>query len=123
MTNQPYKTYLGEIQKNLSTGDATEHSHRAALQRLLESVDNGITVINEPRRIECGSPDLGIKRGSAPVGYMEAKNIGESLKDAGRSEQLRRYRASLPNLILIDYLEFSWYVSGEHRGTARPAEV
>ena len=22
MTNQPYETYLGEIQKNLSTGDA-----------------------------------------------------------------------------------------------------
>ncbi len=90
MTDQPYQVYLGEIQKNLSTGDATEHTYRPALQRLLGSVGHGITVINEPRRIECGSPDLGIKRGSAPVGYIEAKNIGESLKDAGRSEQLRR---------------------------------
>ena len=90
MNIQPYQTYLEEIQKNLSTGDATEHTHRPALQRLLESLDDGITVINEPRRIERGSPDLGIKRGAAPIGYMEAKNVGESLKDAGRSEQLRR---------------------------------
>ena len=80
MDNQPYKTYLEEIQKKLSTGDATEHTHRPALQRLLESLDDGITVINEPRRIECGSPDLGIKRGSVSVGYIEAKNIGGSLR-------------------------------------------
>ncbi|MFC1713932.1 hypothetical protein ACFL6S_09695 [Candidatus Poribacteria bacterium] len=51
MTNQPYQVYPGEIQKNPSTGDATEHTHRPALQRLLESVDHVITVINEPRRI------------------------------------------------------------------------
>ncbi|MFC1719116.1 hypothetical protein ACFL6S_36020 [Candidatus Poribacteria bacterium] len=83
MANQAYQTYLREIQKNLSTGDATEHTHRPALQRLLESVDHGITVINEPRRIECGSPALSIKRGAAPIGYMEAKNIGKSSETPG----------------------------------------
>ena len=38
MAVQIYESYLGEIQSKLSTGNATEHTHRLALQRLLESV-------------------------------------------------------------------------------------
>jgi hypothetical protein len=120
---QAYRAYLREIQRNLSTGDATEHTHRPALKTLLESVGDGINVINEPRRIECGAPDLRVERGSAPIGYIEAKNVVTSLREAARSEQLRRYRGSLPNLILTDYLEFWWYVGGERRETARLAEL
>ncbi|MHA2303683.1 MAG: type ISP restriction/modification enzyme, partial [Candidatus Thorarchaeota archaeon] len=89
----------------------------------MESVGDGITVIDEPRRIECGAPDLRIERRSVPIGYIEAKNVGTSLQEAGRSEQLRRYRASLTNLILTDYLEFWWYVSNKRRETARLAEL
>jgi len=40
-----------------------------------------------------------------------------------REEQLKRYRQGLHNLILTDYLEFRWYVWGEHRLTARLARV
>ena len=36
---------------------------------------------------------------------------------------MKRYLPALPNLILTDYLEFRWYVSGEHRQTARLARV
>lgn len=35
-----------------------------------------------------------------------------------KSEQLDRYRQSLHNLILTNYLEFRWYVAGELRETA-----
>ena len=115
MADQAYQAYLVEIQNNLSTGDATEHTHRLALQKLLESVGDGINVINEPRRIQCGAPDLRILRGPVPLGYIEAKDVGASLKEAARSDQLRRYRAAQPNLILTDYLEFWWYVDGERR--------
>ena len=40
-----------------------------------------------------------------------------------KSEQMKRYLPALPNLILTDYLEFRWYVDGEHRQTARLARV
>ncbi|MGI8746234.1 MAG: hypothetical protein ACR2NN_27365 [Bryobacteraceae bacterium] len=55
------------------------------------------------------------KAGSITVGYLETKDIGKSLDEAERSDQLKRYLRSLPNLILTDYLEFRWYVNGERR--------
>ncbi|MCK4315790.1 MAG: DNA methyltransferase, partial [Anaerolineae bacterium] len=124
MTNpDPFKTYLQKLRQNLSTGAATEHTHRSALEALLETVDDGVLVTNEPRRVECGAPDYVITRAHTPIGYVEAKDVGTNLDTAERSEQLRRYRASLNNLILTDYLEFRWYVEGEHRETARLATV
>ena len=33
----PFKTYLQMLQRSLSTGTATEHTHRPALQDLLEA--------------------------------------------------------------------------------------
>lgn len=119
----PFKTYLQKLQKNLSTGAATEHTHRPVLQELLEAVADGVSVINEPRRVACGAPDYVITHAHTPIGYVEAKDVGANLDAAERSEQVRRYRASLNNLILTDYLEFRWYVEGEHRETARLATV
>ncbi len=123
MESTPFKVYLKELQKNLSTGQATEHTHRSALKTLLESVGENITAINEPKRIECGAPDYIITRAGTPIGYVEAKDVGVSLDAAERSEQMRRYRDSLSNLILTDYLEFRWYVEGEQRETARLATL
>jgi len=60
-----------------------------------------------------------VVRGQIPIGYVEAKDVGTGLDTAERSAQIRRYRSSLNNLILTDYLEFRWYVQGEHRETAR----
>ena len=49
---------------------------------------------------------------------MEAKDIGEPLDKIESSDQLKRYRESLGNLVLTDYVEFRWYVGGQHRLTA-----
>jgi len=119
----PLKTYLKDLQKKLSTGDATEHTHRSTLEALLEAMDDDVTVINEPRRIECGAPDLAVLQDGWMVGHIEAKDVGTPLDVAERSNQLTRYRRSLENLILTDYLEFRWYVNGEHRRTVRLARV
>jgi predicted helicase len=121
--SDPFETYLRELQKNLSTGAATEHTHRSALQALLEATGDGVLAINEPKRVECGAPDYIITRARTPLGYVEAKDVGKNLNEAERSKQLARYRESLTNLILTDYLEFRWYVEGEHRETARLATV
>ncbi len=111
--------YISSIENELLIGNATEHTHRSALKALIEALGDGIVATNEPRRIECGAPDFVVSKGSTTVGYIEAKDVGKSLEEAERSEQLTRYRDSLTNLILTDYLEFRWYVDGECRLSAR----
>lgn len=126
--------YVKAIEKELVAGRATEHTHRPALKTLVESLNSGITATNEPKRVECGAPDFIVTKGEVPLGYIEAKDVGVSLDNAEKSEQLERYRESLGNLMLTDYLEFRWYVrpnrtkanefpESEHRLTARLARV
>jgi predicted helicase len=123
-----FAEYLDAIKKNLAHGDATEHTHRPALKKLLESIGKGIIATNEPTRILCGAPDFNITKGKIPLGHIETKDIGENLAamEKGKppnGEQFGRYRAGLPNWILTDYLEFRWYVNGEQRMTVRLAEL
>jgi hypothetical protein len=77
-----------------------------------------VQATNEPTRVRCGAPDFSVWRptahGPLTVGYVEAKDVGESLEDVESSEQFHRYRAALPNLIVTNYLEFRWYIDGEH---------
>ncbi len=113
-----FQNYLHFIESKLAQGDATEHTHRSALESLVTGQDTGITAINEPKHIECGAPDLIIRKGLVTIGYIEAKDIGRSLDEAEKSDQLKRYRDSLSNLLLTDYLEFRWYVDGERRLSA-----
>jgi len=114
-----FATYLHTIEKELLAGNATEHTHRPALKALIEELAAGVTATNEPRRIECGAPDFVVSEGVLTIGYIEAKDVGKSLDEAEKSEQLSRYHDSLTNFILTDYLEFRWYTNGEHRLTAR----
>src|SRR5437879_9185984 len=123
-----FEEYLAELRRNLAHGDATEHTHRPALKTLLESIAKNITATNEPKRVLCGAPDFNITIGKVPVGHIETKDIGENLAVIEREkpphgEQFARYRDGLPNWILTDYLEFRWYVNGEHRMTARLAQL
>jgi predicted helicase len=123
----PFSEYLAAIRKKLALGDATEQTHRAALENLLDAVGKGIAATNEPRRIACGAPDFNITRNKVPLGHIETKDIGVNLDDMERGkgpngEQFKRYLV-LPNWILTDYLEFRWFVTGEKRLTARLAEL
>lgn len=122
-TSTALKTYFDAISANLKAGNATEHTHRPALKTLLEAIGRqtgaaDIQATNEPKRIACGAPDFIVTRGLLPLGYVEAKDIGVSLEATASSEQLGRYRESLPNLILTDYIEFWWFVDGQCQLTA-----
>ncbi len=123
--SKPFLSYLQQVEDALSSGDATEGALRPALKQLVESLVPDITALNEPRRIECGAPDLAIQRTlqsvRATIGYIETKEVGAPLDTVENSEQLRRYRNALPNLILTNYLEFRWYVNGILRQQARLA--
>jgi len=119
--------YIREIRKNLDKGDSTEHTHRPALEALLEACGKDIDATNEPRRIACGAPDFNISRKGVPLGHVETKDVGINLDEMERGkgpnrDQFKRY-STLPNWILTDYLEFHWYAAGEKRLTVRVADL
>ncbi len=105
-----FQKYIDDISKRYATGTAREHTYRPALQNLLEDVIPGIIASNDPARIECGAPDFILSRRKIDVGYIEAKDIADDLDKTEKSEQLKRYRDSLDNLILTDYLEFRFFL-------------
>ena len=117
------KSYLGKIDREFKTGRATEHTHRPALKDLIEELDSKIKATNEPKRVECGAPDFILRRDGLSIGYMETKDLGKSLDEAEDSDQLKRYKRSLPNLILTDYLEFRWFEDGQLRDSARLGRI
>jgi hypothetical protein len=110
-------SYLNKINALYKAGNATEHSYRPALQDYLEKLLPGITATNEPKRQKCGAPDYIVTRhtrGNAiDIGYIEAKDVGKNLDEIENSEQLLRYRESLDNLILTDYLDFRFFREGK----------
>jgi hypothetical protein len=121
----PVLNYLRRIEADHQQGNDTEHTHRPALKTLFETLDPRIIATNEPKRIECGAPDLVItgKKNKLLLGHVEAKDIGVSLNEAKKSDQLKRYLPALSNLLLTDYVEFRWFVDGAERVKFRLGEV
>src|SRR3970282_2071366 len=103
MTTTPIDEYRRQIEKALQAGNATEHTHRPALKTLVEALASGVTATNEPKRVECGAPDFIVSRktahGHVTLGYIEAKDVGKPLDEIERSDQMKRYRSALHNLI------------------------
>ena len=114
--------YIKNLDKIWLTGIAREHSHRPALATFLENELSSLTFVNEPAQVECGAPDFVALRDGIPIGHIEAKDLGLPLEDIEESEQLLRYRAALPNLILTNYVEFVWFVNGAERRRVTIAE-
>ncbi len=104
--------YVSKINTRYISGISTEHSYRGDLQNLLESLVPDVMVTNEPSRVACGAPDYIITRKNIPVGYIEAKDIGADLENKLYKEQFDRYKASLTNLIITDYLTFRLFHDG-----------
>ena len=109
--------YIDNINQRYKLGNATEHTFRGDLQQLIESLVPTIRATNEPKRQSCGAPDYILTKKDIPVGFIEAKDIGdndlEGKKKTGHKEQFDRYKASLNNLIFTDYLRFYLYHDGE----------
>lgn len=110
------KEYISTINQRYQQGYATEHTFRGDLVNLLESLVPEIRATNEPKRQSCGAPDYIITKGEIPVGFIEAKDIGdkdlEGKKKTGNQEQFDRYKTALSNLIITDYIDFHFYKDG-----------
>ena len=110
------ENYIDNINQRYKLGNATEHTFRGDLQQLIESVVPEIRATNEPKRQSCGAPDYILTKKDIPVGFIEAKDIGdkdlEGKKKSVNKEQFDRYKASLDNLIFTDYIDFHLYNDG-----------
>ncbi len=104
--------YISELNKAFQKGNATEHTYRPALQRLLEEITKDLTITNEPKRIDCGAPDYIITKNDIPVGYIEAKDVGVDLNGKANKSQFDRYKQSLENLVITDYINFQLFNDG-----------
>jgi predicted helicase len=105
--------YIDNINKRYKQGNATEHTFRGDLQQLIEALVPNIQATNEPKRQSCGAPDYILTKKDIPVGFIEAKDIGDKdldgLRKGGNKEQFDRYKSSLSNLIFTDYIDFHLY--------------
>jgi predicted helicase len=105
--------YLDEVVRLYRAGNGTEHSYRPALKNLIEKLTAGLTITNEPKHIACGAPDYIIAKNGVPLGYIEVKDIPVGVDSKQSKEQFERYKRSLGNLIITNYLEFQLFVEGE----------
>lgn len=77
----------------------TEHTDRGALERLLKEAaadaDTRLHVRHEPRGDKDGGgrPDFMVKRDARVVGYVENKQIDDSLDKLIRSDQVKNTRS------------------------------
>ncbi|MCX6160926.1 MAG: N-6 DNA methylase [Ignavibacteriae bacterium] len=119
--------YIENINKRFKLGNATENTFRGDLQQLIESLVPDISATNEPKRQSCGAPDFILTKKDIPVGFIEAKDIGdkdlEGAKKTGNKEQFDRYKASLNNIIFTDYLDFHLYRDSQFISKIAIAEI
>ena len=109
--------YVAEIARIYSGGMATEHSYRSAIMGLVRTLAPSLVATNEPKRIECGSPDIILTEKDVPVGYIETKvPFDDDLEGrAANKEQFDRYLASLDKIVFTDFLRFRFYEHGEFK--------
>ena len=111
-------SYFKEIHKIYVAGDFREESFYSPLKALVEEcsqffpLQSKAGVLVQPKKTEVGTPDFLIRKDGDIVGYIEAKSPDINLDEAEKSEQLKRYRESLPNLVLTNFLEFRLYRNG-----------
>lgn len=115
-------TYIKELNRILTTGEATEMSYRHALITWVESFQNTIKLINEPKKIDCGKPDIIALEESETIGHIETKDLYIELDDLQQDEQVMRYKTGLQNFILTNYLDFIWYQDGKEKKRATLAK-
>ncbi|MBM3189463.1 MAG: hypothetical protein FJZ90_12155 [Chloroflexi bacterium] len=120
-----FAKYLKDLCAVAQQGDAREESYYPALADMLQAVAEAsgrkhVRVTTLPKPTDAGNPDFRLWNGrDRIVGYVEAKKPTEERLDlVEESEQLRRYRATFPNLILTNFLEFRLYRNGERVETA-----
>jgi hypothetical protein len=110
------KKYFKEIHKVYISNRFREESFYPYLKTLIEECTKPskykANILVQPKKTEVGIPDFLIRTDGKIIGYIEAKTPDEDLQNIEDSDQLKRYRNSLPNLILTNFLEFRLFRHG-----------
>ncbi|MDI6811293.1 MAG: N-6 DNA methylase [archaeon] len=113
------KKYFEEIYEIYVGGNFSEGSFYDCLKHFIQEsgkiLGYSIFPFVLPKRTEVGIPDFFVRKDGEIIGHIEAKGVDKNLKDFEDSEQLKRYREYLPNLILTNFLEFWLYKDGALR--------
>ena len=111
------RAYLQGLREIGAVTGSTEHTYRAPLVTFLTTAAaelgfGAVKIRGELRLHEVGQPDLQVVNADGrAIGYGETKPIG-SAADFARvleSEQIDRYRRSLENLLVTDFLRFTLF--------------
>ncbi|MDZ7899826.1 MAG: N-6 DNA methylase [Arcicella sp.] len=110
--------YIEKLNRKFKLGNSTEHTFRGNLETLIEDLIPHVSATNEPAGQKCGKPDYVLMKNDIPLGYIEAKDIGEKDLEGKKTNknQFDRYKSALNNLIFTDYLSFHFYRDGEKSG-------
>ncbi len=114
------------VKLTYETGEATEHTYRPALTLLCDTLGAGeVRAINEAKRIRCGAPDITLMHEDIAIGYIEAKDIGVSIRNhrGANKNQFDRYINDLDNLIYTDCLKWDFYLNGNLKRSVSIAEI
>jgi hypothetical protein len=109
-----FQGYLERISGMERRGEAREESFYRPFADLLEGYaehrgwrDSQVLIL--PRKTNGCLLDLQVRRREGIVGYVEAKPLGTDLTRIAETEQLERYRAAFPNLLLTNFRELRLY--------------
>jgi len=111
------RAYLEGLRGISLVSGATEHTYREPLVTFLvaASKDLGLGTVGvhgELRLASVGQPDLQVINAvGSPIGYGETKVPGSATEFAKvlESEQVTRYRASIENLLVTDFIHFALF--------------
>ena len=105
--------YIEKVNNSNKSGITSENSFRGDLQNLLESLLPNLSVTNEAMSIVYGTPNYVISEEGLPIVYIKTTDIGTDLDELDGTEDVRRFKASLSNIITTNYIDFRWYKDGE----------
>ncbi len=120
------REFMKEVKHTFEGGIATEHTYRPVLKILLDRLGAGkVHAVNEAQRIRCGAPDITLMHEDIAIGYIEAKDIGVSIRNhrGANKNQFDRYKNDLDNLIYTDCLKWDFYLNGELIRSVSIAEI
>ena len=99
------------------TAQRSKHCWRHSTRALSPPTNPNASLVARPTLV------ITRKKDTLLLGHVEAKDIGVSLNEAKKSDQLKRYLPALSNLLFTDYLDFRWFVDGTERYRFRLAEA
>lgn len=98
-----FQEYFREVRGKYLTGDYTEITLRTPFENFIKGLSDDFVLIQEPKRTEIGAPDFKAFRKTVKIGYIETKDLNKNLDEELKSDQVKKYRESIDNIVLTNY--------------------